>query len=70
MGYDRCDSFAFDFKTNGIPFGSNRKKNSHHDHIPFNVKGNGNIVISVRGEYPPWKKGGVGVLGGCGVKLS
>ena len=25
----------------------NRKKNYHHDHIPFNVKGNGNIVFSV-----------------------
>ena len=25
----------------------NRKENSHHDHIPFDVKGNGNIVFSV-----------------------
>ena len=25
----------------------NRKENCHHDHIPFNVKGNGNIVFSV-----------------------
>ena len=25
----------------------NRKENCHHDHIPFNVKGNGNIVLSV-----------------------
>ena len=25
----------------------NRKKNCHHDHIPFNVKGNANIVFSV-----------------------
>ena len=24
-----------------------RKENCHHDHIPFNVKGNGNIVFSV-----------------------
>ena len=24
----------------------NRKENCHHDHIPFNVKGNGNIVFS------------------------
>ena len=27
----------------------NRKENCHHDHIPFNVKGNGNIVFSVHG---------------------
>ena len=25
----------------------NQKENCHHDHIPFNVKGNGNIVFSV-----------------------
>ena len=25
----------------------NRNENCHHDHIPFNVKGNGNIVFSV-----------------------
>ena len=25
----------------------NRKENCHHDHIPFNFKGNGNIVFSV-----------------------
>ena len=42
MGYDRGDSFPFDFKPNGIPFGSeNRKENCHLDHIPFNLKGNG-----------------------------
>ena len=36
------DSFPFDFEPNGIPFGSeNRKENCHHDHIPFNFKGNG-----------------------------
>ena len=26
----------------------NRKENCHHDHIPFNVKENGNIVFSVK----------------------
>ena len=26
----------------------NRKENCQHDHIPFNVKGNGNIVFSVK----------------------
>ena len=25
----------------------NRKENCHHDHISFNLKGNGNIVFSV-----------------------
>ena len=25
----------------------NQEENCHHDHIPFNVKGNGNIVFSV-----------------------
>ena len=25
----------------------NRKENCHHDHIPFNVKGNENVVFSV-----------------------
>ena len=70
MGYDRGDSFPYDFqpnvipfwlkiydfKPNGVPFGSNRKENCHHDHIPFNVKGNGNIVIL---EYIEKIKGGV-----------
>ena len=27
----------------------NRKENCHHDHIPFNVKGNGNEVFEVHG---------------------
>ena len=26
----------------------NRKENCHHDHIPFNLKGNGNIIFSVQ----------------------
>ena len=47
MGYDRGDSFPFDFEPNEIPFGSKSLVNCHHDHIPFNVKGNGNIVYSV-----------------------
>ena len=46
MGYDRGDSFPFDFEPNGIPFGSKSKVNCHHDHIPFTVKWNGNIVFS------------------------
>ena len=41
MGYDHGDSLLFDFELNGIQFGSeNRKKNCHHDHIPFDFKGN------------------------------
>ena len=47
MGYDRGDSFPFDFEPNGIPFGSNRKEYCHNDQIPFNVKGNGVRVFSV-----------------------
>ena len=30
-----------------IHLDQNRKENCHHDHIPFNLKGNGNIVFSV-----------------------
>ena len=45
MGYDRGDSFLFDFEPNRIPFGS--KSKGYHDHIPFSVKGNENIVFSV-----------------------
>ena len=48
MGYDRGDRFPIDFEPNRIPFGSeNRKENCHHDHIPFNLKGNGLQVFSV-----------------------
>ena len=49
MGYDRSDSFPFDFEPNRFPFGSNknRKENCHHDHISFNLKGNGILVLSV-----------------------
>ena len=48
MGYDRGDMFPFDFEPNGIPFVSeNRKETCPHDHIPFNLKGNGNIVFAV-----------------------
>ena len=54
MGYNRGDSFPFDFEPNGISFGSEiRKENCHQDHIPCNVKGNGNIVFSVNPVYKP-----------------
>ena len=36
---------VFEINENSIWF-----KNCHHDHIPFSVKGNGNIVFSVRGQ--------------------
>ena len=47
MGYGCGDSLPFDFESNGIPFGSeNRKENCQRDHMPFNLKGNANIVFS------------------------
>ena len=54
MGYDRGESFPFDF-LNQIEFHlvQNWKKNRHHDHIPFNVKGNRILVFSV---YLSWLK--------------
>ena len=36
MECDRGDRFPFDFEPNG-------KENGQHDHIPFNLKGNGTI---------------------------
>ena len=47
MGYDRGDSFPFDFEPNGITFGSKLKGKPSPDHIPFNLKGNGYIDFSV-----------------------
>ena len=48
MEYDRGESFPFDFEPNVIPFGESfRKEKCHHNHIPLNLKGNGNIVFSV-----------------------
>ena len=49
MGYDRGYSFPFDF-LNQMEFHlvQNREENCHHDHIPFNVKGNGIVVFSVQ----------------------
>ena len=49
MGYDRGDSFPFDFLNQmGIHLVQNREKSCHHDHIPFNLKGNGILVLSVQ----------------------
>ena len=54
MGYDCGDRFPFDFEPNGIPFVQNLKEICHHDHIhiPFNLKGIGNIVFSVYLTFP------------------
>ena len=49
MGYDGGDSFPFDFMNQmGFHLVQNRKENCHHHHIPFNLKGNGNIVSLVQ----------------------
>ena len=45
------------FEPNGNPFGLNRKENCHHDHIPLNVKGNGNRVFSVQLHARPSASG-------------
>ena len=49
MGYDRDDSFPFDFEPNRVPFGSKSKEKLSPDHIPFNLKGNRIVVFSVCG---------------------
>ena len=41
MEYDRGDSFPFDLSQMEFHLVQNQKENCHHDHIPFNVKGNG-----------------------------
>ena len=56
MGYDRGGSFPFDFEPNGIPFGSNRKENCHHDLISFNVKGNIVFSLYYKRKKKPAKK--------------
>ena len=58
MGYDRGDSFPFDFEPNmDFYLVQNRKENCHHDHIPFNVKGDENTVFSVGRKLPGLKDG-------------
>ena len=49
MEYDRGDSFKLCFEPN-IEFYSvqDRKENCHRDHIPFNLKGNGNLFLRVQ----------------------
>ena len=40
--------FLFNFERTEFYLVQNRKENCHHDHIPFNVKGNENLVFSVQ----------------------
>ena len=56
MGYDRSDSFPLGYEPNEIHLVQNRKENCHHDHIPFNMKENGNIVFSVYTDYMQFER--------------
>ena len=48
MGDEREDSFPFNSEPNENLYGSeNQKENCPHDHIPLNLKGNGDTVLSV-----------------------
>ena len=48
MEYDGGHSLPFDFDPNGTQFRSkNRIENYDHHHIPFILKGNGNLIFSV-----------------------
>ena len=57
MGYDRGDSFPFDFEPNEKPFGSeNRKENCRHYHTPCNLKRNKKyIFLSILYKFMPEK---------------
>ena len=46
MGYDRGDSFSFDFEPNGFPFGSKSKGKPSPRSYPIQCERNGNIVFS------------------------
>jgi len=48
MGYDLGNRFPFNLNQMEFHLVQNLKENCHHDHIPFNVKGKGNIVFSVK----------------------
>ena len=43
----RRGNFPFDFEPMEFHLVQNRKENCYHDHIPFNVKGNVMLVLSV-----------------------
>ena len=47
MGYDRGDSFPFDFEPNGIPFSSKSKGKLSPRSYPIQCERKGNIVFSV-----------------------
>ena len=58
MGYDHGDSFSFDFEHQmGFNLVQNRKEKCHHDHIPLNLKGNGDTVFSVYQHLHPMLQG-------------
>ena len=56
MGYDRGNSFPFDF-LNQMDFHlvQNRKENCPHDHIPFNLKGNGILFYQCHEIIAIWR---------------
>ena len=45
MESDRGDNFHFTFEPSGIPIVKNQKEICHDDHIPFNLKGTGNLFL-------------------------
>ena len=54
MGYDRGDSFLSILNHMDFHLVQNRKENCHHDHIPFNMEGNGIRVFSVYRANSIW----------------
>ena len=53
MGYDRGDSFPFDFETNGIPFGS-KVTVLVGDSFSFNFEPNGiQFGLKLNGKLSP-----------------
>ena len=45
MEYDRGERFPFDLKQMEFHLVKNQNENCYHDHIPFNLKGNGDIFF-------------------------
>ena len=56
MGYDRDDNFPFDFKPNGIPFGSKSKGKLSPRSYPIQCERNWkDSFLSVTRPDPDWK---------------
>ena len=51
MEYNRDDRFLSDFELNKILIGYNKKKNHHNEHFPFNLKGNGTLILFMQRTY-------------------